>query len=388
MKIIHLKSIDSTHLYALRLIDSYVVRLKNDLDVLVIFADEQTSGVGKCNRQWVSKKGNLFTSIIMNLPKNSDLGQLSLAVACAIREAIVRVVNKHASGAEIVKKFLNKLKLHWPNDIYYETSKISGALLAVSNGMLVISVGINLNSSPNLPSCSTTNLRQVLQNLSVSEANAAFSKFHSHHQFQSDLSQQLHTLDILYILIESVASWVSHLCSFGFSEIRSYWLRNINGINCNVVVRNGDSILKGLFLGISDSGRAILQQSDRKLLISSGDLFVNHDKIQRRSNFELKRQSQKCGCFLDIFCSNSEGVNMDNENSFNDGLNKDVETIETSVRDIEDKVENEVESELKNAEEIVKDKAEGVLDFVKKVGFGFAKKIESECKPEDTDKDA
>lgn len=279
IKIVHLKSIDSTHLYALRLIDSSAVHVGSS-EVFAIYADEQTNGIGRCNRSWISEKGNLFASIIMNMPQNSDLGQLSLTVACAVRETILEIVRKHLGDRLIIEKnFLTKLHLHWPNDVYYDSAKISGLLLAVSNGMLVVSIGINIVDSPNLAERPTTNIKNILHFLnkydSIEKWRDSPAKFHS--KFSS--STELHCKDILDILLENVVDWISRLCNLGFSEIRSYWLQNIKEVGCNVTVRNGSSILDGVFLDINDSGEAVLQRNEQILLISSGDLLMNQDRI-------------------------------------------------------------------------------------------------------------
>lgn len=279
MKVLHFKTIDSTHICALRLADSPILN-SNTPDCMVIVADEQTGGVGRCNRRWVSQKGNLFTSIIMNMPGNSDLGQLSLTVACAVRETILSVIHKHTSSTtlpEASKHFSQKLKLHWPNDVYYESSKISGTLLAISSGMLIISIGLNVNSSPNLSDRCTASISQIIKDLCFSPDPFVFSKSHNMHYLKRHTHSpvELHIRDVLDTLLQSVISWVSYLCDPGFSKVRSYWLENIYEINCDVVVKSGSSVLEGIFLGIDSSGRAVLEQRGRKLLISTGDLFVN-----------------------------------------------------------------------------------------------------------------
>ena len=246
MKIIHLKTIDSTHLYALRLIEQPTFFIN---DGVAIVADEQTNGIGRCKRQWVSEKGNLFTSIIKEMPNNNamDLGRLSLTAACAVRETILHYISSEVN---------DDIKLHWPNDVYFHQKKISGMLLAVSNNLLIISVGININSSPNLARPSTC-LREILQKSGA----------------------ELHRKEVLSILLENIDDWISRSCNVGFSDVRSYWLRNINDINCKVTIKNGNSVLNGIFLDINDSGKAVLECEGKRVQISSGDLFMNQDEI-------------------------------------------------------------------------------------------------------------
>lgn len=240
MKIMKLKTIDSTHLYALRLIEDSNFFIDKGV---AIVADEQTNGIGRCKRRWISTKGNLFVSIIMEMPENANLGQISLTSACAVRETI----------AYYLKDAKNDLKLHWPNDVYYQKKKISGMLLATSGGFLIISVGINVNSSPDIDRPSIS-IREILR--------------HS--------CAELHQEELLGILLKNIDEQIYCLCNVGFSDVRSYWLRNISDIACKAAIKNGGSVLNGIFLDIDDSGRAVLECSGQHISISSGDLFMEY----------------------------------------------------------------------------------------------------------------
>ena len=58
MKIIKLKEIDSTHKFALKMLES-----ENVFECGII-AENQTNGIGRCERQWVSANGNLYSSVM------------------------------------------------------------------------------------------------------------------------------------------------------------------------------------------------------------------------------------------------------------------------------------------------------------------------------------
>lgn len=133
MKIIKFNTINSTNsflkeLSATQPIDNFTV----------IVTQEQTSGRGQMNTQWVSEPGkNLITSILI---KHSDLlivhqKYLNFAISLGVYEA--------------VKNYnLPKLKVKWPNDILSETDKIGGILIENSlqrNKIQTSIVGIGLN---------------------------------------------------------------------------------------------------------------------------------------------------------------------------------------------------------------------------------------------------
>jgi BirA family biotin operon repressor/biotin-[acetyl-CoA-carboxylase] ligase len=205
-----------------------------------IIAENQTAGIGRGKRTWESFPGNLFASIITKLTPDYDCGKLSLTVACAVHDAVSGYVS-------------NDLYLHWSNDIYYKKTKLAGILITVISYTAVVSVGINVNSAPE------TNAAISLRDICCSDVVSVEKVFN----------------DVLIKLEE----WFSFFEKFGFFCIRNYWLRHINEIDCKVTVKNGSDCLSGTVRGIDDSGRLILEKDGKKLLISSGDMFLNTERI-------------------------------------------------------------------------------------------------------------
>jgi BirA family biotin operon repressor/biotin-[acetyl-CoA-carboxylase] ligase len=265
MKIIKLKTIDSTHRYLLNLIENNLIKdyVDGDNDAFAVIADNQTNGVGRCNRDWVSLPGNLFASIVMKLPEN-DVSQISLAVACAVRESVLQCImdnsgiigENNLQNDRFLSSVLNKTKLHWPNDVYYDKKKISGVLISVCDNLIVVSVGMNINSAPSV-SCKSICLKDILKR----KIKIVISK------------------KILDILVKNINQWFFYLKTIGFSCIRSYWLSNINEIGCEIVIKNGHDCVNGIFTDIDDYGRVILERGGERLFISSGDLFINQEGI-------------------------------------------------------------------------------------------------------------
>ncbi|MDR2068234.1 MAG: biotin--[acetyl-CoA-carboxylase] ligase [Holosporaceae bacterium] len=243
--VIRLKIIDSTHKFALRLIES-----GTSVSECAIVADYQTDAIGRCGRRWHSIPGNLFVSIVKELPDYADLGQLSLTTACAVRESI---------GSYLPSD--RDLRLHWPNDIYYARSKISGILLATLDRWLVISVGVNINPIPSMDSA--ISITEILETSGVK------------------LRAPTH-LEILPRVSADLEKWLSDLKNLGFFYIKDHWLRYINEINCKITIKNGRESLRGTFSGIDNLGRLILEENGRSMFISSGDIFANEEAIAVR----------------------------------------------------------------------------------------------------------
>ena len=233
-KIFRLQTIDSTHKFAIRLIE------KGKTEECIIIAEKQTDGIGRCGRIWESPTGNLYTSVIRKLFFSRKFGMLSLAAAAAIHNAILYYIP-------------NNLYLHWPNDVYYKGSKIAGILIAVVDCWVVISVVINVNSTPDGVNAICIKDVSGIDDISV---DGVWRK-----------------------VVAELDTWLDKLCVSGFFAIKNYWLRYVNGINCKVMIKNGKDLVEGIFEGIDDSGRLVLGISGQNLFVSSGDMFLNMEGI-------------------------------------------------------------------------------------------------------------
>ena len=118
----------------------------------VIISDKQTHGRGRHGKKWVSNKGNLFFSIFFNINKNIQTSKLVISNLKIIK----KILSKHIKS---------KIKIKRPNDITVNKKKICGILneTLFYNDLkfLVIGIGINIVSSPNIRDYPTTNLNEA-----------------------------------------------------------------------------------------------------------------------------------------------------------------------------------------------------------------------------------
>jgi len=209
MKTIHLKQTDSTNLYLER-------HLKELPEICSVRADIQTAGKGRLSRQWDSAKGGLWFSVLFKSPTLSPFhlqkvcslatlktlnNQLELGGkrnlpnqkspptgGCPRRgwggskqinvketlnnspEKFSPSANKSTSSKKSynsIRMKPNNLLLKWPNDIYYNSRKISGCLqknILSSTGInCIIGIGININNPlPDELSQKAINLKTIL----------------------------------------------------------------------------------------------------------------------------------------------------------------------------------------------------------------------------------
>ena len=144
LKKFNFKKVKSTNNTAIRLI-------RRGIDSGIVSADVQTKGKGQKGNKWISKKGNLFISIFFKV--NS---KLSLKKITNINLSILKKI--------ISSQIVGKIYIKLPNDILIYKKKVSGILQEImyknNNKYLIVGIGINVISSPNIRNYPTTYLNK------------------------------------------------------------------------------------------------------------------------------------------------------------------------------------------------------------------------------------
>ena len=105
---------------------------------LVIIAEEQSGGVGRMGRAWVSPSGGIWITIVLK-PKIPVDHIFMITMAGSI--ALARAIRKEFNLGALIK---------WPNDIFIGNKKVAGLLLELSAESDVVhhcllSTGIDVN---------------------------------------------------------------------------------------------------------------------------------------------------------------------------------------------------------------------------------------------------
>ena len=144
---IKFKSVKSTNDIALMLIK------KDNIKPSIILSERQTKGRGTMGKKWISKKGNLFLSIFFDISKKKiDFKKFS-------------IINAYLLKSILAKKFSNKIKIKWPNDLLFKKKKICGILqetiINAGKQFLIVGIGINTNLDPKNSSFSSSSLKDI-----------------------------------------------------------------------------------------------------------------------------------------------------------------------------------------------------------------------------------
>mgnify|MGYP001483149589 CR=1 FL=1 len=147
LRIIKFKSVKSTNDIAHTLIK------KKNIKPSIILSEKQTKGRGTMGKKWISKKGNLFLTIFFDTSKKKvDFKKFA-------------VLNAYLLKSILAKKFSNKIKIKWPNDLLFDGKKICGILqetiINTEKKFLIVGIGINTNLEPKNSSFSSTSLKHI-----------------------------------------------------------------------------------------------------------------------------------------------------------------------------------------------------------------------------------
>ena len=108
----------------------------------VVWALEQTAGLGQYGRSFASPSGGLYCSLILR--PDMEIAEFSL-VTLAAGLGCVEVIMEKMPGLQP--------KMKWPNDVYIRGKKVAGILSRAlpprpgSGPVVIIGVGINVNSA-------------------------------------------------------------------------------------------------------------------------------------------------------------------------------------------------------------------------------------------------
>jgi BirA family transcriptional regulator, biotin operon repressor / biotin---[acetyl-CoA-carboxylase] ligase len=107
----------------------------------VVFTPCQTAGRGQWGRSWVAPAGVLTASFVLRWSPSDQQssipsaywGHLSLLAGLAVIQSLV----------QLAPELSPQLQIKWPNDIWLDGRKLAGILSEVTNGVIIVGIGLN-----------------------------------------------------------------------------------------------------------------------------------------------------------------------------------------------------------------------------------------------------
>lgn len=113
-----------------------------------LVARRQTAGRGRQGRTWFDGAGNFMGSTVVQLGEgHPPPASLSFVAALAVRDAAAAALGRE-----------DALALKWPNDVLLDGGKLSGILLEMVRGHIIVGIGVNLAHAPEVPGRKTAAL--------------------------------------------------------------------------------------------------------------------------------------------------------------------------------------------------------------------------------------
>ncbi len=232
--------IDSTNSACLELARS------GDLGFLWISSELQTAGRGRYGRQWVSKPGNLYASLLLKNPADrlSLIGQLPFLAVLGLGLALEELTNHN-----------NLAEFKWPNDLLINGAKVAGILLESEQTKdnqlyVVLGFGVNCNNHPEQSLYPATNLERQ--------------------------GFQIESEDLFCCLVEQIDKLLHNWNrGLNFSMIRDQWFAKALGVGQTITIKISNAELEGTFENIDETGLLELRLKNGEIKkISAGDVFL------------------------------------------------------------------------------------------------------------------
>jgi BirA family transcriptional regulator, biotin operon repressor / biotin---[acetyl-CoA-carboxylase] ligase len=187
----------------------------------VVVANEQTAGIGRLGRHWISEaEAGIYCSIVLRIPISMrELPLVTLALGLATGEAIQR-------------KTKLACDLRWPNDVLVNERKVAGILAQLHETAIVAGIGINVNQR-SMPS----DLRTPATSLRM------------------ELDRELACEPIVIALLEYLDEFCMLLVEQGASAIlQAFSAASSYTLHRRIIFEGDRGAAKGITLGLDDNG--------------------------------------------------------------------------------------------------------------------------------------
>ena len=242
-QVYYFDTIDSTQNQALKMADD------SSHNGSVIVASKQTGGRGRAGRKWISPKGGIWISIILQ-PKFD----ISITTLFPIASAL-------ALSIAIEKTCSIKPELKWPNDLTIKGKKVAGMLVDVSlesNRIenLVLGVGINFD----------VNVKQIEKSLKGTPNFYGVATLNG----QKKKVKSIQLVQTFLVELEKIYKSLNAKKTKG---IIFEWTSKSSTIGKNVELNTVDTKIKGKAIRIDEDGALVVLENNKEHRIIAGDII-------------------------------------------------------------------------------------------------------------------
>jgi BirA family biotin operon repressor/biotin-[acetyl-CoA-carboxylase] ligase len=195
----------------------------------IVVADIQKKGRGQYKKEWESPHGGLWFTEVLEI--NTPLG-LSTYISIPIMR--------------ILKRYVQDVKIKWPNDILVENKKIAGILIEIKGNIAFIGIGINVENE--IPD----ELKEIAISLKEKVCLSKDSIF-------NEIIKEQENLNDVFLKI-------------GFKGFKEEYEKNLILMNKEVTIKN-ETTINGVVKGVTEDGELILKNKNNEIKISHGTVI-------------------------------------------------------------------------------------------------------------------
>jgi BirA family biotin operon repressor/biotin-[acetyl-CoA-carboxylase] ligase len=208
--------LDSTNAEAIRLAQA------GERGTLWVMAARQTAGRGRLGRVWISHRGNLFATLLVeaDLSRSAQIGFLT-----------------GISAVDVIRTYVTakRVRLKWPNDILIDGCKCAGILAErASDHAVAVGIGIDLVHAP--ADCNAVSVLSACGAAPEPEV-------------------------VLNALVNHVHKWLTVWRETGFDALREEWLKRAAGAGEFIRVSTPKATMEGVFQAIDQDGALLLRDA-------------------------------------------------------------------------------------------------------------------------------
>ena len=241
-RVYYFDSIDSTQNQALKM----AADPKNNGALIV--ASKQTGGKGRSGRRWISPKGGIWISIILQPKFDISITTLfPIASALALSKALEKTMGISP-------------ELKWPNDLTLNGKKIAGMLVDVSlesNQIenMVLGVGINFDIE-------AKKVEKILKDTPNFYGVASLN----------EQKKKTNPVELVQTFLVELEKIYESLNSKQTKKIISEWTKRSSTIGKKIEMNTMDETIKGKAMKIDEDGALIVSTGDKLQRVIAGDI--------------------------------------------------------------------------------------------------------------------
>ena len=207
----------------------------------MVVAEEQTAGIGRFGRQWLSTPGHNLAFSVLLYPSRRTSARLSTMTPVAVLRGIRSVTGLTAT-------------LKWPNDVRLDEKKVCGILIKADLHesrvrYVILGIGINVNFNP------------------AEDPQTGFAAT----CLATELGKPVSRGKVLQAILTELGLAYTYLQ--GSDSIWDDWRSSLETLGRQVQVRWGDHVEEGVAEDVDSEGNLLLRRADGTLVsLAAGEV--------------------------------------------------------------------------------------------------------------------